>query len=87
MVLRHHQSVDAPVIGIYPLISVAFGAVDFVEVDFFEVGFQQRAIRRDTVYVVFVRRVARPVARRRVDFHAHQPLAVEARRDDTVDLP
>src|SRR5882762_9349999 len=40
----------------------------------------------DSMNVMFVRRVGTPVACGRLDFHGNQPLAMEAGRENGVDL-
>jgi len=75
---REHDLVQSPVFGVHALDGVAFGPVNLVKVDFFEVGFEQRAVRGEAVFVVFVRGVGTPVAGRGIDFDGDEAVTGEA---------
>jgi len=84
---REHDLVQSPVFGVHALDGVAFGPVNLVKVDFFEVGFEQRAVRGEAVFVVFVRGVGTPVAGRGIDFDGDEAVTVEARVEEAINLP
>src|SRR5450830_1218900 len=66
-VFHRHRLVDAAVVGVHPLEHETLRRVDLVVIGFFE-----KALVRQVVGVVLVRRVARRVPGRRAHFHHQQ---------------
>ena len=94
VVTRHEQGVDGiarPVqrrgrIGVDPLVGVALGPVDLVIIDLFQIRLDDTPCGIDFMHVVFMRRITRPAAARRIDLDDNQAMTIEAGGHDVVDL-
>ena len=83
---RHDRFVEAPVGSIDPLHGVSFGSIHFVEIGLFQIRLDQLARGVRAMNIVFVRWIRTPVTGGRIDVHCDQPVAIETRRKQRIDL-
>ena len=81
MVFHGHGLVDAAVVGVHPLEHKALGRVDLVVIGFFK-----KALVRQVIGIVLVRRVAGGVPGRRAHLHHQQRMGRLAVGQDVADI-